>query len=178
MKEISKAIAIVCIVLLTACSGKQSLQEYYVENQENPEFLIVDIPASILNMDAAALTDTQREAVNSLRKLNVLAFQKKEDNQAKFKTEKTKVTSILEDDKFVELMKINTQFGKGVVKYIGEEDAIDEVVIFGSSDDKGFAVIRVLGDNMNPAHLVQLIQALDKSDFNGEGLEDIANIFK
>ncbi|TKD60706.1 DUF4252 domain-containing protein [Flavobacterium sp. ASW18X] len=178
MNKIIKGIALVCVLVYTACSDKQTLQEYYVENQENPEFLIVDIPASILNMDKVNLTDTQQEAVNSLRKLNVLAYQKKDDNEAEFTAEKTKVNAILKDDRFVELMKINTQFGKGVVKYLGEEDAIDEVVIFGASDDKGFAVIRVLGENMNPAHLVQLIQALDKSDFNGEGLEGVANIFK
>jgi hypothetical protein len=31
---------------------------------------------------------------------------------------------------------------------------------------------------MNPAHFVQLLQALQKSDFNGEGLGDLGNFFK
>ena len=57
-------------------------------------------------------------------------------------------------------------------------DAIDEVIIFGSSNDKGLALIRVLGDDMNPANLVQLMQAIQKSDYDGEGLGEIGKFLK
>ncbi len=178
MKYIVKSIALVGAVLLTACSSQQSLQEYYVDNSENPNFITIDVPASILKMDEVNLTETQKEAVESLRKFNLLAFKKDEDNEAEYEVERKKVREILKNDEFVELMKINSQYGKGVIKYLGDEDAIDEVIIFGDSKDKGFALIRVLGKDMNPAHIVQLMQAIQKSDYRGEGLGEIGTFLK
>jgi len=52
------------------------------------------------------------------------------------------------------------------------------VIIYGDSDDKGFAVIRVLGNDMNPANVVQLMQAIQKSDYKGEGLGQLQELFK
>lgn len=178
MKNIIKSVLVLAIIFLASCSSQQSLQEYYVDSAENSNFISLDIPASILNLEEADLTEGQREAISSLRKLNVLAFKKTNANEVDFQVEKTKIKAILKNDKFVELMKINSSYGKGVIKYLGEEDAIDEVIIYGDSKDKGFAVIRVLGKNMNPAHLVQLIQALQKSDYKGEGLGDIGALLK
>ncbi|WP_420602120.1 DUF4252 domain-containing protein [Flagellimonas sp.] len=178
MKNIVKSLMIAGAVLLTSCSSQQSLQEYYVDNSENPNFIVVDVPASILKMDGVDLTDTQRDAVESLRKFNLLAFKKNSDNAAEYKVEKAKVKEILKDDEFVELMKINSSYGKGVIKYLGDEDAIDEVIIYGDSKDKGFALVRVLGKDMNPAHIVQLMQAIQKSDYKGEGLGEIGEFLK
>ncbi|WP_299173992.1 DUF4252 domain-containing protein [uncultured Allomuricauda sp.] len=178
MKNIFKTLTIAGAILLASCSSQQSLQEYYVDNSENPNFIVVDVPASILKMDGADLTDTQQEAIESLRKFNLLAFKKNADNAAEYKIEKEKVKEILKDDEFVELMKINSSYGKGVIKYLGDENAIDEVIIYGDSKDKGFALVRVLGKDMNPAHIVQLMQAIQKSDYKGEGLGEIGEFLK
>lgn len=178
MKTIIKPLILAVAVVLASCSSQQSLQEYYVDNKENPNFISLDIPASILRMDEVELTEVQREAVESLKKFNLLAFKKTADNTAAYKVEKAKVKEILKDDEFVELMKINSEYGKGVIKYLGDEDAIDEVIIYGDSEDKGFVLIRVLGDDMNPAHIVQLMQAIQKSEYKGEGLGDIGKFLK
>ena len=166
------------LLALSSCSSTQSLQEYYVDNSENPNFISFDVSTSILNLDKANLSATQREALGSLRKLNILAFKKTTDNIADYKVEKADVKAILKNEKFIELMKMNTSYGKATVKYIGDEDAIDEVIIYGDSEDKGFALIRVLGNNMNPANMVQLLQAIQKSDYKGEGLDKLADFFK
>ncbi|MDC6365028.1 MULTISPECIES: DUF4252 domain-containing protein [Flavobacteriaceae] len=178
MKYIVRSLVIVAAVLLASCSSQQSLQEYYVDSSENPNFIALDVPASILKMEAVDLTPAQKEAVESLRKFNLLAFRKTADNVAEYKLEKSKVKEILKDDEFVELMKINSQYGKGVIKYLGDEDAIDEVIIYGDSKDKGFALVRVLGKDMNPAHIAQLMQAIQKSDYKGEGLGEIGEFLK
>lgn len=178
MKYIFKSVLMVGAILLASCSSQQSLQEYYVDNSENPNFISIDLPASILKMDAVDLNPTQKEAVESLRKFNLLAFKKDADNALEFEAEKKKVREILKGDDFVELMKINSKYGKGVIKYLGDEDAIDEVIIYGDSDDKGFALVRVLGKDMNPAHIVQLMQAIQKSDYKGEGLGEIGDFLK
>ncbi|SDE66258.1 protein of unknown function [Pricia antarctica] len=178
MKTIRLSIYTLFLLAFAACNSTQSLQEYYVENSSNPNFLSVDLPVSLLNMTKADLTGAQKDALQSLRKLNVLAFKKTDDNVAEFKTEKAKVKSILQQKKFNELMKINTSYGKATITYLGAEDAIDEVVIYGDSDEKGFMLVRVLGKNMNPAKIVQFTQALQKSDYNGEGLEKIGELIK
>lgn len=178
MKHVVVILTMGFLLLLSACSSTQSLQEYYVDNSENPNFIFLDVPASILNLESEDLTEGQRIAVQSLKKLNVLAFKKTEQNTDLYSSEKAKVNAILKNDDFVELMKINSKYGKGVIKYLGETDAIDEVVIYGSSDEKGFALIRVLGKDMNPAYIMQLLKAIQKSDYKGEGLGEIGQFLK
>ncbi len=163
---------------LGACTSSESLQEYYVSNSDNPNFISLDVPASILNLDSVNLSNQQREALQSLKKLNILAFRKTAGNEEAFEKEKTRVQSILKDEDFMELMKLNSSYGKGVVKYLGNESAVDEVIIYGSSDDKGFALIRVLGDEMNPAHMIQLLQEIQRSDRNGKELRQIGDFLK
>jgi hypothetical protein len=178
MKQVVKYILSLTLVFLAGCSSQQSLQEYYVDNKENPNFIALDIPASILKMDEVELTEKQKKAVASLKKFNLLAFRKTSDNSADYKLEKAKVKEILKDDEFIELMKISSEFGKGVIKYSGDDDAIDEVIIYGDSKDKGFALVRVLGKDMNPADVMLLMQAIQKSDYKGEGLGEIGKFLK
>ena len=163
---------------LASCASQQSLQEYYVDNQENPNFISLDIPASILKMEEVDLSAEQQKAVESLRKFNLLAFRKTSENEADYKLEKAKVKEILKGDDFVELMKINSPYGRGVIMQIGEDDAIDEVIIYGDSKEQGFALVRVLGKDMNPAHIIQLMQAIQKSEYSGEGLGEIGKFLK
>lgn len=166
------------ILLLMGCSSTQSLQEYYVDNSENPNFLAVDVPANILNLDEASLDETQQTALKSLRKLNILVFRKTDENAQAYEEESAKVKEILKNSEFKDLMKLNTQYAKGVIKYSGEDDAIDEVVIFGDSKESGFGLIRVLGDDMNPAHFIQLMQAVQKADLEGEGFKELVGLLK
>ena len=178
MKKLSTLLSAAVLLLALGCSSTQSLQEYYIDSAENPNFISLDLPASILKLDEVDLTDEQRTAVESLRKLNILAFKKTTENSAEYEVEKGKVNAILKNSEFKELMKLNSSYGKGSIKYLGEADAIDEVVIFGNSDEKGFALVRVLGDDMNPGHIMQLMQAIQKSDYKGEGLGEIGQFLK
>lgn len=178
MKKTINFVVGALLVLGLSCSSTQSLQEYYVDNAENPNFISFDIPASILNLEEVELTPTQREAVSSLRKLNILAFKKTTGNTSEYQVEKANVKAILAKSDYTELMKMKTDFGKATIRYLGEEDAIDEVIMYGDNDEKGFAVVRVLGKKMNPAHFVQLMQALQKSDFDGQALGELGGLFK
>ncbi len=178
MKKLFAILPAAALFLLMGCSSTQSLQEYYIDSAENPNFISLDLPASILKLDEVDLNDEQRRAMESLRKLNILAFKKTTANTAEYEVEKGKVNAILKNSEFKELMKLNSAYGKGSIKYLGEADAIDEVVIFGNSNEKGFALVRVLGDDMNPAYIVQLMQAIQSSDYKGEGLGEIGEFLK
>ncbi len=176
--KISMIGVLAAMLLLVSCASQQSLQEYYVDNQENPNFISVSIPATVLNLNEDELTDKEKEAIGSLRKFNVLAFRLKEENQDVYKTERRKVREILSNDEYTDLMKINTKEGKGVLKYLGEANAIDELILFGDSKEQGFILVRILGKNMNPAHAQIMMDAIRKSDFQGEGLEQLGQFLK
>ncbi|MDC6406034.1 MULTISPECIES: DUF4252 domain-containing protein [Maribacter] len=178
MKRIRNITVIVLAIVISACSSTQSLQEYYIDNTENPNFLHLDVPTSILKLDEADLTESQKTALTSLKKLNILAFKKTDANTPQYEVEKKQVKAILSNNIYTELMKMNTDFGRATVRYLGEDDAIDEVIIYGDNDEKGFALIRVLGNDMNPAHFVQLLQAVQKSDYKGEGLGALGDFLK
>lgn len=178
MKKIINSLLVVLMLVVASCSSTQSLQEYYVAKSENPNFLSVDLPVSLLNMEKVDLNAEQREALNSLKKMNILAFKKTDANTIEFEAEKTTVKAILKNEKFIDLMKLNTSYGKGVIKYIGDDEMIDEVIIYGDNDEKGFMLIRVLGNNMKPANLIQFMQAIQKSDYKGEGLGEIGDFLK
>ncbi len=162
-------------LVLASCSSTQSLAEYFADSAENPNFLKFDLPSSILNIKSGDLTEDQFNAFKSLKKLNILAFKKNESNTADYEIEHLKIKRILKGKDFVELMKVKTSLGKATIKYLGTEDAIDELIVYGNNKEMGFIVVRVLGDNMKPSNMMQLLGALEKSDFKGEGLEKLVD---
>lgn len=178
MKKVYQLMTMLLLIVFSSCSSTQSLQEYYVDSSENPNFLKFDLPSSLLNLESADLSMEQKEALQSVKKLNILAFKKSLANAAEFEMERTKVKAILKNNDFVELMKMNTPYGKATIKYLGNEDAIDEVIIYGDNTEKGFAIIRVLGDDMNPANMAQLLEAIQKSDYKGEGLGQLEDLLR
>ncbi|TMM53948.1 DUF4252 domain-containing protein [Maribacter algarum] len=178
MKNIVRLLVLTLVVTMASCSSTQSLQEYYVDNSENPNFLSFDVPVSLLNLEEVELSTKEKEAISSLKKLDVLAFKKTTENTSEYSAQKTSVKTILKNPDFTELMKMNTPYGKATVKYLGDEDAIDEVIIYGDNKEKGFALIRVLGKDMNPANMMQLLQAIQKSDYKGEGFEKLEGLLK
>ena len=178
MKKVYWVIALVIGFTISSCSSEQSLQQYFIASSENPNFMSFDLPSSLLNLEKAELNEAQKKAASSLKKLNVLAFQKKDYNGADYKVQKAAIKSILNSSDFSELMKMNTSYGKATIQMKGDDDTIDEIIIYGDNDEKGLILVRVLGDDMNPASFVQLIQAMEKSNFDGKGLEQLGNLIK
>ncbi len=77
MKSIKNIISIVLIVVtIVSCSNKPSLQKYYIENQENQNFMVIDIPTSILNINEDSLSAKQLTTFKSIKKVNFLGFKK------------------------------------------------------------------------------------------------------
>lgn len=177
MRPIAFLFSTLIFALLLSCDDKQSLQEYYVENSERTDFISLDIPASVVNLSEVELTEAQRSAYESVKKLNILAFRITDDNKASYEAEKVKVKEILGDPKYRELMKFNTGKQRGVIKYMGSEDAIDEFIIFGSDNNRGFALVRVLGNNMRPENMIKLMDIIEKADVEGEEISKLEGFF-
>ncbi len=159
MKKIYQLIGFLSLTLLffTACNEEQSLQEYMVENQENSNFLSLDIPASVLQLNEDAPVES-KETLSTLKKLNVIAFKINDANKDEYNSELQKVKAILKNDKFTELVRMKHDKVSIQVKYLGTEDAIEEIILFASEQSKGFALARVLGNKMQADKMMQLVQ--------------------
>jgi len=160
-----------------ACNSGVSLQKYYVEKQNNDNFLSIDLPASLISLNENASSET-KEILSTLKKLNVLAFKINETNKDDFIAENKVVKQILSHKKYNELIRVKYQKAHVTVKYLGEEDAIDEVILFASDKDKGFALARVLGNNMRPEKIIQLLQNLDDIDKDNAAFSQIEGFLK
>ncbi len=168
-----KAVLILIGFLAISCSNKPTLQKYFVENSESSDFIAVDLASSIINTEKITLSDTEKEALNSFDKLNILAFQKDSLSDAKFKTEEEKVKTILKDEQYEQLMRFGNSKNGGSIYLVGETDNIDEFVLFASGNEQGFVVARVLGENMNPNSVINLMEVLRKADLDLEQLKPL-----
>lgn len=170
---------LVLVATFTSCNQNPSLQVYFVDHELKPGFTTIDIPTSFLNIEVTNLTEEQKEAYRSIDKLNMLAFVVSENNKTEYEVELKKVKEILNNPKYQELMRGgNTTDGKFLVKFIGEEDRIDELIIFGNANDKGFAIIRVLGDDMSANKVVKLYSALDTAKIDESEIAQFTDFFK
>ena len=181
MIALSRHIVLFLMLLLLSysCSKGPSLQTYYVDNQEKPGFLSVDIPSSFLNIDKSSLNSEQLEAYESINKLNMLGYKVDANNMDVYNDELSKVKAILDDNKYEELIRGgNTQDGKFVVKFTGDIENIDEFILFGNASDKGFAIVRVLGKNMNANKIMNLSQVFENSNIDDDSVKQFMEFFE
>jgi len=180
IQSIKKSIAMLSLAIaFTSCNQGPTLQTYFVDNELNPGFISGDIPASFINVKEVELTEEQEEAYESVDKLNILAFTIGDNNNEEYKTELEKVKEILKDSKYQELMRGgNSTDGRFSVKFIGDVENIDELIIFGNANDKGFVVARVLGNDMNAGKLMSLQSVLKDINLDDASLNGITDFFK
>lgn len=178
MKSILFLTTMLVSLVLGSCSSEPTLQKYFVENTENKDFIALDISSSILDVDKTKLTVAQTEALHSFDKVNVLAFKLNDKNKSQFEAERAKVNLILKDPKYQELMKFGSGKEGASVSYVGTDDHIDEFVFFANKNDAGFAVVRVLGKDMNPTNIINMISVLKESKIDLEQLKPLQELIK
>ncbi|SDW90578.1 protein of unknown function [Lutibacter oricola] len=179
MKNILKNIGLIFIsvLLLTACESTPSLQKYIVDGKENSDFIAIDLPSNILQLKETGISEDAKKTLETIKKVNVLALQLNDTNEELYKTEKLKVKEILKNPKYKQLARFNMGKSAVNVSYLGTEDAVDEVVVFGSDNKKGFALVRVLGNNMNPSQIMEMAQHL-KLNGGSQQMSQLEGIFK
>ncbi|MBF4506953.1 DUF4252 domain-containing protein [Flavobacterium sp. JLP] len=170
--------AIIVLLTLVSCNSEPSLQKYFVENTEKKDFIALDVSSDILNLDKAKLSAEQNEALKSFDKMNILAFKANDKNQAQFETERAKVKAILKDPKYQELMKVGSGKDGASISYVGTDENIEEFVVFANRKENGFAVVRVLGKNMNPNNIMTLMTVLKQSKIDMEQLKPLQQLVK
>ncbi|WP_339752146.1 DUF4252 domain-containing protein [uncultured Winogradskyella sp.] len=179
-QSIKKSMVLLLLVAaFTSCNQGPTLQTYYVDNELKPGFASFDVPTSFINVEQVEMTDEQREAYESVDKLNVLTYIEEDTNAEDYKLELEKVKIILKDPKYEELMRGgNSTDGKFEVKFLGEVENIDELIIFVNANNKGFMIARILGDDMNAGKLMSLSSVLENAKFEDTNLNDLTDFFK
>ena len=178
MNFLKSGVLALAIFSLISCNNEQSLQEYYLDSKENDAYISLDVPTSLLAPASEKLSANQQKVVNSVKKINLLAYSLKDTGF--YNTETAKLKDILKNDDYDELMKVGNSGQRMRIFIKGDEDAIDEVVLFAQDENKGFLVARVLGEDMNVADMVRFAETMDTSSatLNTGGFEGIMDVFK
>ncbi len=163
-------------LLLVSCNSNPSLQEYLVDKQEDDAFVKVDLATSLLYAEEDKLTVAQKDVLKTVKKINVVAYPLKGDD-AEFTLERKKLQEILSQEKYQTLTEMKHKGWSLSVKYMGEDDAIDEMIVFGSDKEKGFAVFRLIGENMKPEDMIRMLETMDKDNVNLSALKGLEGLF-
>lgn len=176
MKKIITLVFIVFIFF--ACKSELTLQQYFVEKSEDSNFLALDVPASILGIASSDLSEKQLEAYESFQKLNMLIFKKTSNNANDFIQEKETLKTLFSQEKFNSLITLSDKKYKGEVMYLGDDESVDEVIVYGDMSETGFVVIRVLGSDMKPENIASFASLLQEVNMDKELQGSIFDIFK
>ncbi len=170
--------SLLAFISLVSCNNGESLQTYFVDHQETADFISADIPTSVVSLDETTITDDQKAAYNSVQRLNFLGYKMNDTNMATYTTELAKVKSILNNVKYNELLEFSDSGNKFVVKYLGDDESAEEVIVFASSKEMGFGIVRILGNNMRPEQMATLASAVQNAEFDQSQLQGITDFFK
>jgi hypothetical protein len=110
--------------------------------------------------------------------MNILAFKRNDKNQAQFEAERSKVNAILKDEKYQQLMKFGSGKDGASVSFVGDDEHINEFVVYANKKENGFAVVRVLGKDMNPTSIMNMISILKESNLDLEQLKPLQEMMK
>ena len=178
MTTILKIILVSFFLLLCGCKNEPRLQKYFVENTENKNFSSIDVTPKMLNIDSKKLSVAQKNALQSFEKINVLAFKINDANKKDFLTEKSKVALILKNKIYQQLFKFGSGTDGAQVSFVGTDENIEEFVIYVNRKENGFALIRVLGNQMNPTHIMNIMTSLQSANMNLDQLKPFLDQLK
>lgn len=165
-------------LLLSSCTNEPTLQKYFVESSEKKSFIELDVSPSIINIDKTKLTAEQKTALGSFNKMNILAFKLNENNKTEYDKESQKVTQILKGKSYQELMKVGSGKDAASVSFVGDENHINEFILFAKKKENGFAVVRILGNDMNPNNIINMISLLKSSNIDMDALKPLQGLIK
>lgn len=177
MKKLTTILSLIILaVVITSCSNKKSLQGYLVDSQEKKGFITVDVPSSILQLKSDNVSEDVKATLKSIRKINVVAMPIK-GHEDTYEAEKNKIKDILKNSDYKSLMRMSDKGMKMNLYYTGSEDAIDEVIAFGYGDKAGVGIARILGEDMNPAKIIEMMKNV-RIDGDAVDLKGFSAIFE
>ena len=90
-----------------------------------------------------------------------------------------KLIASLKDESYQQLMKAGSGNDGAAIYFVGNDDEhIEEFVVLAGKKENGFAVVRVLGNDMNPTHIMNMLTLLQKSQVDMEQLKPLQQLMK
>lgn len=179
MTTLIKFTVLISLALLSlmSCDNGTSLQRYLVDKQEDDRYLKVDIATSLFMGDENNFTAEEKDILSTIKKINVVAYPLKEGKESEYESEKTIIKDIIGQEQYKTLGSVKSNDMHMTMKYLGEETAIDEVIVFASSSEKGFGVFRLLCDKMRPDQALKLMNTMERGDIDLSKLSGIGDVF-
>jgi len=141
-----------------SCKNEASLQGYLVDSQDKKGFITLDVPASILQLSMDKASEEDKKAFESIRKVNITGLPYKDTDEATYEIEKNKLKEILNNSDYKKLIKFKKDGMHATIYYSGKADAINEIIAFGYGKEMGVGIARILGDNMNPGKIMEMMK--------------------
>lgn len=170
-------VLVIAALTLMSCDNGKSLQRYLVDKQEDDRFLKVDIATSLFQSDDSKFSEEEQDILKTIKKINVVAYPVKNGNVAEYESEKGIIKGIIDQEKYKTLGSVKSKDMHMTMKYVGKETAIDEVIVFASSSDKGFGIFRLLCDDMRPDQALKLMKTMERGDLDLSKLSGIGEVF-
>ncbi len=155
---------------LVSCQDSP-IQEFFAQKQEDPQFNSLVLPASLLGFAQDSLSEQQREAVNSLKKVHLI-WQEKDSVHTDISAAILHAQSALEDPNYETMIKVQMPWGQGQVLFKGTEDAVDEFIVMGARDSL-LVMARIMGDNMHPKYLMPFLSSMNQAQPDMEALKPL-----
>jgi hypothetical protein len=178
MKKLTTILSLILFVgIASSCKNEKSLQQYLVSISEKEGFIAGDLPVGSMLSAKANISDDVKETMKSIKKINVAFLKKTADNDAAYEAEKAQLKSIFKDNNnYKTLMSMKAKGMNVKVYFTGDTESIDEVIAFGYGKEQGVGVARLLGEKMNPAKIIEMMNSVN-IDGNSSSLEQFAKMF-
>jgi hypothetical protein len=87
--------SLITILLLQSCQT-DSLQKFFVDSQNDDNFMSIDIPTSLLGISSDMnLSEEELITLKSVKKINMLMLEASQYNQEFYSTQKERLNTIL-----------------------------------------------------------------------------------
>src|SRR5690554_3398061 len=166
MRALKYSVAVILTGLTLISCSEKSLQKYLVEKQDDPKFVKVDIPTSLLEGENSNFDPEEKEILKTIEKINLVAYPIKNNDSTDYNLERQELESILDQERYKDLTRIKTSDWNATLKYTGDEDAIDEVIVYANASNRGFAVFRLIGKDMRPDQMYSLMKSMESGDLD------------
>lgn len=165
-------------LFLFACDSTPSLQKYYVEKLDDAAFVVVNLPLQLNQIFGNNLTETEQKTVAGIEKFNLLFLRKQEEKIEYYNSELNRIQNILKQNRYQHLMDFKAfDNAQGNIMYEGDDvDRVKEGIVFFHSQKMGFAVLRIIGPEINPAGFMGLINKIDAKQLEQQ-MKNTVSIF-
>lgn len=153
-------------MLLVSCQTN-TLQTYMIDSKEDDNFISVDFSLKTFVDNFDELPEDQKELFKDVNKVNFLAFKKNGSNDDAYKTKQTELSAILSNQfKDNQLMAVNSD-DMQIQMYADDlEKTVEEIILYANDASQGFMVMRLLGDDLNPANFYKILKMSDNMNFD------------